>query len=386
MKVLIIPAWYPSGADKLMGQYHKEFAEALNKYNIDTNILFIQRERLSEPLKFLFKKKKQVIKENNYNTYLYSMLDTGKIDYNWQIKRYVKKLDKAFKDYLRTNEKPDVLHAMVTIPSGYATCILGKKYGIPVVATEHGSLVERFFKNEKYKKYGEYVLQNSLYSTVSNFTRELVLKYTDECFILPNQVNVELFHSNIKRHIDGTFNLVSLCALREGKRLDIAFKAIKILRDSGLDIHYDIIGDGFFEGYYKSECHDEGLDDCVSFLGRKNKEEAAKIFESEHALIISSELESFAIPGVEAMAAGMPVISTTCKGPEEYMNSKTGVLCNVNDPQDMARAIKYVYDHYDEYDKKELVRQAKEYDESHVVNTAKKIYMTAIKNSGKNTK
>ena len=33
MKVLVIPTWYPSGEDKLMGAYHKDFTEALNKNN-----------------------------------------------------------------------------------------------------------------------------------------------------------------------------------------------------------------------------------------------------------------------------------------------------------------------------------------------------------------
>ena len=47
MKVLVIPTWYPSGEDKLMGIYHKEFTEALNNNNIEANILFIERETLT---------------------------------------------------------------------------------------------------------------------------------------------------------------------------------------------------------------------------------------------------------------------------------------------------------------------------------------------------
>ena len=50
MKVLVIPTWYPSGEDKLMGIYHKEFTESLNNHGIDANILFIERNRLTKPI------------------------------------------------------------------------------------------------------------------------------------------------------------------------------------------------------------------------------------------------------------------------------------------------------------------------------------------------
>lgn len=58
MKVLVIPTWYPTGKDKLMGNYHKEFTEALNDYGIKADMLFIERERLSKPFKYLFSKKR----------------------------------------------------------------------------------------------------------------------------------------------------------------------------------------------------------------------------------------------------------------------------------------------------------------------------------------
>ena len=382
MKVLVIPSWYPSGKDKLIGQYHKEYVEALNKFGIEANILFIERMRLNNPLKYLLTKKYKVVDEGNYKTHIYNMLDVGKVNIDLQFKSYVKKLDKAYNLYLKNNGKPDVIHAMVSIPAGYAACKLGEKYNIPVVVTEHSSYFERFFKDSR-AKYGLYVLENSTFSTVSNYTKEIMSKYTKECYVLPNVINTATFTSNATRKKEDTFNLVSVCALRKGKNLDVAFRAIKKLIDSGMKIHYDIIGDGFYEDIYKKSAKEEGVSNYVTFLGRKNKDEISKIFDNEHALVISSELESFAIPGVEAMAAGLPVITTDCKGPTEYVDSKTGVICKVNDSDSMAKAIKKVYDNYEIYKKADLIKKAQLYDESHVVKTAKKIYDIALKSSRK---
>lgn len=374
MRVLVIPTWYPNGEDKLMGIYHKEFTYALNNYGIDADMLFIERERLSKPFKYLFMKKKEIDKEINYNVYIYKLLNLSPISFKLGLNRYVKKLDKAFKDYLKTNKKPDIIHAHVTVPAGYAACILGKKYNIPVVVTEHCGNLERFYKNDLFKDYGKFVLENSTYSTVSKYMKEIVLKYTDECYIIPNLVDTTPFNNNVKRKLNKTFKLVSVCALREGKRLDIAFKAIKQLKEQGIKIHLDVIGDGFYENYYKQVCNDLNLNKEVTFLGRKNKIEIAEILKKENALLISSELESFGIPGIEAMASGLPIISTDCLGPPEYINSKVGVICEVNNVDDMANKIKYIIDNYSKYDSNYIKKISNKYSKEEIIKNTIKIY------------
>ena len=383
MKVLIIPTWYPIGEDKLMGIYHRDFANSLNRFGIKADILFIDRERLRAPLKYLFMKKKEVINAET-TTYIYKMLNLNRFGFHFQIKRYVEKLDKAFKNYLKTNSKPDVIHAMVTVPAGYAATVIGKKYNIPVVITEHGGLLERFFEKEEFKEYTKEVFDYATYSVVSSYMKDIVLKYEKECFILPNQVDTRIFKNDIKRSITNELNLVSVCALREGKNLDNAFKAIKILIKKGYNVHYDIIGEGFKEKYYKDKCSEEGLNDYVTFMGKMEKPQIAEVFKKEHALIISSELESFAISGIEALASGLPVITTDCKGPNDYMTEKTGIICKCGDPEDMAAAIEKLYNNYNSYKKENMVKMAQKFDDEEVVKIAEQIYEYAIKKSSTN--
>ena len=381
MRVLVIPTWYPNGEDKLMGVYHKEFTYALNNYGIKADMLFIDRQRLSNPFKYLFMKKKEIDKETNYNFSIYKLLNLSPISFKLGINRYVKKLDYAFKDYLKYNEKPDLIHAHVTVPAGYAACIIGKKYNIPVIVTEHCGNLERFFKNDSLKKYGNFVLKNSTYSTVSKYMKDIVLKYTNECYIIPNLVDTTPFNNDIVRKRNNVFKLVSVCALREGKRLDIAFKAIKKLKEQNIKIHLDVIGDGFYENYYKQVCDELNLHKEITFLGRKNKFEIAEILKKENALLISSELESFGIPGIEAMASGLPIVSTDCLGPTEYINSKVGVICKVNNVDDMADKIKYLIDHYEKYDNNYIRKEASRYSKEEVIKNTIKLYNKILKNN-----
>lgn len=378
MRVLVIPTWYPSGEDKLMGNYHKEFTHALNKYGIEANMLYIEKERLSKPFDYLKMSKKEIIKEDNYDVYIYRILNLEPINFKLSLNKYIKTLERSFKDYLKTNPKPDILHAMCTVPVGYATCLLGKKYNIPVVITEHGGALERFFERDDLKRYGTYALENSTYSVVSSYMKDIVQKYKSECYILPNQVDTSIYKNDIKRSIDGDYHIVMVCAIRQAKRLDMAFKALKKLVDKKKDVHLDIIGEGFYENIYKESALTEGVDAYVTFLGRKDKSEISEILKNEHVLLISSELESFAIPGIEALASGLPVVATSCGGPSDFINSKTGILCKVNDPDDIANSLIKVYENYDKYKKEDLVNRAEEYSEESVVNIAKKIYDKAL--------
>lgn len=375
MKVLVIPTWYPSGEDKLMGAYHKDFTEALNKNNIEADMLYISRQRLSKPFKYLFMKKKEIEKEKNYNVYHYKILNYGPISFDLAIKTYTNALYKAVKDYIKINGKPDILHAQVTLPAGYATYIVGQRLNIPVVITEHCGNLERFFK-EPLNKYTNQLLNKVTYSCVSSYMQKVALKYMDKCYVLPNLVNIDNYQNYGKRKLDKTFNLVSLCALREGKKIDNIFKAIKEIKD--IDIHLDVIGDGFYEKYYKDKCMELGMDDKVTFLGRKNKKEINEIFKGEHALVISSEIESFAIPGIEALATGIPVVSTKCLGPEEYIDESNGVLCEKNDVQSLKDAIIKLYNNYDKYDPSKLRESIVRFSEKEVAGKAYEIYKEAI--------
>ena len=379
MNILVIPSWYPNGEDMLMGIYHKEFCEALSKRdNIKVNMLFIERERLNNPLKYLFMKKNYVIEENGYKTYVKRMLNVERINFDLQMKRYTKTLKKAFKKYLQSNPMPDVIHAEVTIPAGYAACVIGAKYNIPVVVTEHASYFADFFKG-KNKKYGDYVLNQAYFTTVSKYMLKEVPNDVTRKGVIPNLVDTANFKLERKK-ING-LHLVSICAFRKGKRIEDLLSALKIIVDEkrSEDISLLIIGNGYLKEYYENKCHELKLDKYVHFVGRKTKKEIAEILNKSNIFVIPSAKETFCIPGIEALASGIPVVSTKCFGPEEYIDDDSGVLVSVGDITGLAKAIMDVYENIDKYDVAYLRKKAEKYNSLHVTDTALKIYKEVIK-------
>jgi len=383
LNILVIPCWYPNknSTDKLMGIYHKEFCEALAKNkDINVNMLYIDRQRLNAPIKYLFMKKKEIINEDGYNVYMTKELDIHKISDKWQLKRYCKKMETAFLEYLKDNPKPDVIHAQVTIPSGYAATKIGEKYNIPVLITEHAH-AKRFFVGVN-KEYGDYVRSHAHITTVSKFMAKELKEIGINASVLSNLVDLDTFKK--KRTKINSLRLVVVSALREGKRIDDVIESLKVIKekDKNIDARLTVVGDGFLEDYYKNRCHELEMDQYVDFVGRKTKKEISDILMENNILVIGSEFETFAISGIEALASGMPVVSTKCNGPEEYIDSKCGKLVPVGDINKLSEAILDVYKNLDNYDISYMQSVADKYSSKAVTKKAIEIYKGLLQ--GKN--
>lgn len=378
MKVLVIPSWYPEGNDKLMGIYHKDYCKAISD-NVDVDMLYIYRQSIKYPIKYLFMKKYEIDDEKAYKVYKHKMLDFSKINYDLQMHLYYKKVEKAYKKYIKNHSKPDILHAQVIIPAGYAVAKLGKKYNIPVVVTEHSSGFMKYFEG-KDEKYSKYVLENAKMSTVSNYMKKEIDKMTSGCEVLPNLVDTSIYNKKKKKK-DKTLRLVCVSAFRVGKCIEDLINAVYILvKEKKIDVHLDLVGDGYLMDYYKTVAKDLGVEDYITFHGKKTRDEISSILSNNDIFVVSSRLETFCIPGVEALASGLPVVSTSCLGPEEYIDEKCGELCKINNPVDMAEKIIKVSMKLDKYDTKYLKQVANRYSGKEISNKALKIYKEMCKN------
>lgn len=84
------------------------------------------------------------------------------------------------------------------------------------------------------------------------------------------------------------------------------------------------------------------LGGAVTFLGTLEREALKAFYQSLDLFAISSRQEGLNIAGLEAMACGVPVVSTRCGGPEDYVrDGENGYLCDM-DAQDLAKKMAHV--------------------------------------------
>ena len=137
--------------------------------------------------------------------------------------------------------------------------------------------------------------------------------------------------------------------------------AMSILSKEKVDYNYTIIAGGRDQENILYQIHDLGLNECVSFINDKlsHDEVLKKVSECDLFLLPSLE-EGISNAVLEAMALGVPVISTDCGGMGEVIrNSENGFLVPVRDSESMAKTIRNFID-LDEMGKNNIIFNARE--------------------------
>ncbi len=380
LHVLVIPTWYPNGRDKLIGIYHKTFSKALAESGrVRVNMLYVDRQGLHQLPKYPFMKKSYSEDCGAYTVFARRMMSRTKISFRVQLEAYTRTLTRLFDSYVKENGRPDIIHAHVTVPAGYAAAFIGKKYNIPVVVTEHAF---RHFSMPEAKDYVKFVTENAEMTAVSEYLASIITEKTGAVpKILPNVVDTSSFDIEREDVGDGVYRLVTVSALRPGKCIDDTVKALKILHGKGEigKFEFTVIGDGESAEIYKNSVSELEMTDFVKFVGRKSPPEVAKYLAKADALVIASNIETFGIPAIEALASGVPVVCTRCKGPEGFLDSSCAEFCSIEDPEDLSRAIKRMYDRRGTFDREYLRSLAKKFSSEAIAESAMKIYEGMMK-------
>lgn len=128
------------------------------------------------------------------------------------------------------------------------------------------------------------------------------------------------------------------------KGQDIAVRMLAHLLSRGLDVHLVLFGERRsptwpeFGKQVTALAHELGVADRVTFTGHVTDVPTA--LPALDALVCASREEGFGLAAVEAMAAGVPVVSTRCGGPEDVVeHERTGLLVPVDDPLRLAAAV-----------------------------------------------
>ena len=122
--------------------------------------------------------------------------------------------------------------------------------------------------------------------------------------------------------------------------------AMSILRREKVDFNYTIVASGRDQENILYQIHDLGLNECVSFINDdlSHDEVLKKISECDLFLLPSLE-EGISNAVLEAMALGVPVISTDCGGMGEVIrNSENGFIVPIRDAASMAGTIRKFID------------------------------------------
>lgn len=145
--------------------------------------------------------------------------------------------------------------------------------------------------------------------------------------------------------------LLGVGRLTPKKGFKYLIEACKILRERGRDFHCVIIGKGDERATLEKLVEQYSLEQKISLPGAKTQAEVMRIIQKATALvlpcIVSSDGDRDGLPTVllEAMALGVPVVSTNVTGiPEIIAHERTGLLVEEKNSKTLADAIETLLD------------------------------------------
>ncbi|MBU2490014.1 MAG: glycosyltransferase family 4 protein [Proteobacteria bacterium] len=249
----------------------------------------------------------------------------------------------------------DVVHDNQSLSYG----VWGISNFLPTVATIHHPItvdrdvavasVRSWIKKAKIRRWYGFVgmqLRTSRHLlrtiTVSEASRRDICQVfpirPDTVRVVPNGVNTDLFRPSpgVARNLNHV--LVTNSADTPLKGLYHLLKAVDQARRTRPDLKLVVIGTPKKDGGILKLVAELSLGDVVEFTGRLSDEAFAQRFASCGMAVVPSLYEGFGLPAAEAMACGVPVISTTGGALPEVVGD-AGVLVPPGDPDALAAAI-----------------------------------------------
>lgn len=135
-------------------------------------------------------------------------------------------------------------------------------------------------------------------------------------------------------------HVVSVGRIHWKKGLNYAVDAVYRLKARGFNINYTVIGQAKPSEGLLFQIHDLNLTDNVTFIDNLGQDELLDALGHQDILLLSSVEEGIANVVLEAMAIGLPVISTNCGGMAEVVKHKeTGWLVPIRNPKAIVEAV-----------------------------------------------
>jgi N-acetyl-alpha-D-glucosaminyl L-malate synthase BshA len=255
--------------------------------------------------------------------------------------------------------KIEVLHVHYAIPHAYAgymakQMLKNEGINLPMITTLHGTDITLVGNHPFYKPAVTFSINKSDYVTsVSQSLKDDTLKLfkiKNKIKVIPNFIEL----NKVKKDPLAPCHRGVMAAPNERIITHISnFRKVKRIPDI-IKIFYNIqkqmpaklmmVGDGPEKEKAEILCQELGILDKVIFFGNSN--EIDKILLLADLFLLPSETESFGLAALEAMACGVPVVSSNSGGlPEVNFEGFSGYLSDVGNVEEMAaNAIKILED------------------------------------------
>jgi glycosyltransferase involved in cell wall biosynthesis len=231
--------------------------------------------------------------------------------------------------------------------SGFLCQLLNLPY---VLILRGGNLEIRFKKSKKLSKRLIFNAQEIV--APSGYLQDVTYQLFDRRpKVIPNFIDIENYHFP-KRSLKQEVALLWVRAFDKIYNPELAVEVLHLLRKNGVQAKLTFVGpdkDGTME-VCKKLAKELQLDPYIVFTGRLTKFEWTSLAKNHHIFINTTNIDNTPVSVMEAMALGMPVVTTKVGGiPYLFEDQVEGVMVAPDDAMAMYEAIQLLFSNPDQY-------------------------------------
>jgi teichuronic acid biosynthesis glycosyltransferase TuaC len=282
----------------------------------------------------------------------------------WGTAAIVKKLNISF--------RPTIIDAHFAYPDGFAAAHHAQKLKLPLTITLRGSKDEWLIGTPR-----EALLKKALQSatqliavseSLKKDVAQKILGTNANCIVVGNGVDLQKFlrqdkssaRQRLEIHPDAKV-LISVGALVDRKGFHRVIPLLKALKQEHPNLLYLIVGGGATHGdmteTLKKLAAEHGVLENVRFCGNQLPENLKWFYSAADVFTLATEHEGWANVFLEAMACGLPVITTLVGGNSQVVAEKhLGLLSKFWDPEAFTQNLRIALQH--DWDRDRIVNYA----------------------------
>lgn len=248
-------------------------------------------------------------------------------------------------------ERPDIVHFEWN-SAAVAYLPIFDVFDCPIVISCRGAQINVAPHNPHRQNYVDSLRQTLTRATavhcVSDDIKGEAMKYglvPEKAWVIRPAVDPEFFYPSTQAdRRKQSLTVISTGSMIWRKGYEYAIMAIRLLVDAGVDVEYKIIGDGPEHQRVLYTIHDLHLENHVQLIGSLSPEQVRDHLQKADVFLLSSLSEGISNAVLEAMACGLPVVTTDCGGMREAVTDGVeGFVVPVRDVVAMAARMREIH-------------------------------------------
>ncbi len=372
MKVLFLTAWYPHRYDAMAGLFVRKHAEAVSRF-ADVEVLYIHFDAQIQKTEFV---------EQQFGTVRELLI------YVPERKGFLSKIRNYFAYFsalfagLKRLQCPDITQVNVVGKHAFAALWLKFRYRIPYVVVEHFTryLPQNFqYKGFVNKRMSELIVKNaSCILPVSNMLGERMkaLGLKNNNYQRIDNVVDDFFYQVVPKKPRNKKRFVNItCFTDEAKNMSGILRAAKQLSIQRSDFELIMIGTGRDFLKMKELCETLNFpENMVYFTGEQTPAQVCEWLQQSDFFLLFSNYENAPVVISEALAVGIPVISTNVGGISEMISDENSIFVESKNEQDLAEKLSWMLDNCQNYNRDVIRKCGERYSYESVGNAFQELY------------